>query len=77
MLIIIVKGILKENGLFYNETKMNIYDYRDTMVALLNEFVEYWTTMEEDQPSNFPREMPEPEWDEQFLAYASKAEDFL
>jgi hypothetical protein len=54
---------------------MNIFDYRDTMEYLLNEFVDYWNTMEEDEPSKFPREMPEEEWDEQFFAYASKLDE--
>ena len=55
---------------------MNIFDYRDTMVSLLDEFVEYWNTMEEDRPNSFPREMPEEEWDEQFFIYCSKLEEY-
>jgi hypothetical protein len=55
---------------------MNIQEYRDKLKLSIDAFVEYWYDMSEDHPSNYPYEMDEVDWDEQFFAYVNSDLDF-
>lgn len=48
---------------------MNIDDMRLRFEADIDSFVSHWKTMSDLEPTNYPAEMDEQEWYEQFLAY--------
>jgi hypothetical protein len=56
---------------------MNIQDYRDKLKESIDAFVEYWYDMSEDHPSNYPYEMDEVDWDEQFFAFVNSDHDIF
>jgi hypothetical protein len=51
---------------------MNIFDYSDKLKDKVGAFVDYWKDMSEDYPSNYPYEMDEVDWDEQFFAFVNR-----
>lgn len=46
---------------------MKLHEFIDEQTKLLHSFKLYWELMSEKEPSNFPNEMNEGDWDEQFM----------
>lgn len=54
---------------------MTVDEYRHELLACVEHFVDHWRAEMKKNPSQWPKEMDEGEWYEQFLMFMSSEPD--